>query len=207
MTTLLVQSLACKRNGRTIFRDVGFSLKPGDMLMITGANGSGKTSLLRQLAGLLPMVTGDIRWDNKPVTDDMTAYLQQLQFVGHLEAIKPELTVRETLSYWSILRGQGKASSADCLAVFNLESFIDLPVCRLSAGQKRRLSLTRLLLNPAPLWLLDEPGTALDHAATDKLVEAVTNHCGNGGMAIVVTHHDIGLKPTQSFHLMRKEAA
>ena len=199
---LAAQSLVCRRNGKTIFRDVSFSLQGGDMLMVTGANGSGKTSLLRQLAGLLPVASGDIRWEGRPITDDPAAYRQCLHFVGHLEGVKPELTVRETLSYWRILRGQDTAKNAtDYLAVFDLQGLMDQPVRRLSAGQKRRLALTRLLLDPAPLWLLDEPGTALDRTSTDRLVETVTRHCMDGGMAVVVTHHDIGLKPNQSFHL------
>jgi len=202
---LSVQSLVCRRNGKTIFRDVSFSLKGGDMLIITGTNGSGKTSLLRQLAGLLPVSAGTIAWEGRPINDDMSAYRQCLQFVGHLEAVKAELTVRETLNYWRLLHGQEKPGDlTGCLSVFDLEGLIDQPVRRLSAGQKRRLGLSRLLLNPVPLWLLDEPGTSLDKDSAVKLVDAVNRHCANGGMVVVVTHHDIGLKPTQNFQLTRK---
>ena len=243
-----VHSLLCRRNGKAIFRDVSFALNQGDLLMVTGANGSGKTSLLRMLAGLLPVAEGEMRWNGAPIGED---YKEKLQFIGHQEAVKPELTVREMLNYWRVLRGHRRWGSSpfrgevrwgadsdsapcgspppdlpprgggdhglrmvstmnspeECLSTFGLEGLLEQPVRCLSAGQKRRLALTRLVLHPTKLWLLDEPATALDTAHTAKLVAAVHQHCVSGGMAVVVTHHDIGLQPTQNFHLARKGAA
>ena len=208
MNNFSAKSLVCKRNGKTIFRDVNFAMQAGDMLLVTGINGSGKSSLLRQLAGLLPISAGEIQWNEKNIADDTSNYQQNLQFIGHLEGLKPELTVLEMLNYWCVLRGQKTPDNlTEILTSFNLENLLNQPVRRLSAGQKRRLSLTRLLLNPAKLWLLDEPATALDTASTEKLVKVINQHCASGGMAVIVTHHDIGLKPTQNFHLSRKGGA
>ena len=243
MNNFSAKALVCRRNGKTIFRDVNFAMQAGDMLLVTGINGSGKSSLLRQLAGLLPISGGEIQWNGQNIAEDASSYQQNLQFMGHLEGLKPELTVLELLNYWCVLRGQCisslRTTNSSCgeaiqnkktrlpqschatlavprndkddltkiLASFNLENLLEQPVRLLSAGQKRRLTLTRLLLNPAKLWLLDEPATALDTASTKKLVEVIQKHCASGGMAVLVTHHDIGLKPTQSFHLTRKGGA
>jgi heme exporter protein A len=249
MNLFSVESLSCKRNGKTIFNDVNFSMQAGDMLIISGANGSGKTSLLRQLAGLLPLVTGKIQLNGESAAEDLAQYQKNLQFIGHLEGLKPELTVLESMNYWRVLRGQspfvnkpenlsgllktrslslleGAADKAiqqnkdfkqsrllhsvrndefwEILAMLDLEKLYNQPVRRLSAGQRRRLALTRLLLDPVDLWLLDEPATALDNVNTEKLVQMINQHCANGGMAVVVTHHDIGLQPSQSFYLSKK---
>ncbi len=171
---LSVENLSCRRNGRFIFRNLGFTLAAGCFLQITGDNGSGKSTLLRTLAGLLPPAFGTI-------SETKSCY------IGHLDAVKPALTTREMLDYFAVLQGV-VPDVTRASAAFGLTPLLDRPVRTLSAGQKRRLSLTRLAINNAPLWLLDEPTTALDAAGRDLLFAAIVHHCATGGMVIAATH-------------------
>jgi heme exporter protein A len=172
-----------------IFRDLSFALRAGDVLLVTGMNGSGKSSLLRILAGLLPPENGSILWHEKNIGDDADLYRQNLHYIGHLDSIKPELTVAETLNYWRALRGINQTGlSAD---PFGIEALRDRPVRYLSAGQKRRLALSRLVMHDAPLWLLDEPTTTLDHDGQQILLNCIEHHRANGGIAIIATHQEV----------------
>ena len=154
-------------------------------MLVTGPNGSGKSSLLRLLAGFLPLFEGKISWHSKPIRD-VTSHHANLHYIGHLDALKPELTVAETIGYWQALRGDN--GTQNILHAFGLESLHSTPVKHLSAGQKRRLTLSRLMMGDAPLWLLDEPTTALDQTGQKLLTDLIAKHRAKGGMAIIAAH-------------------
>ena len=190
---LVAENLACRRGERLIFTRLSLTVPPGGAMVLTGANGSGKSSLLRLLATLLTPATGRLLWDGASVRDDLPAYRARLHYVGHLDAIKPTLGVRETLAFWAIARG-GNATLVDCaLAEFGLDQVTDWPCRWLSAGQQRRLALARLVAIAAPLWLLDEPGAALDADGEACLQAAIVEHRRAGGRVVVATHQPMAL--------------
>ncbi len=178
--------LACRRGERLVFAGLSFLLAPGEALLLTGPNGSGKSSLLRLMAGLARPEAGLLAWDGAAVGDDPAAHRARLHFIGHQEAVKPVLTVAETLAFWAGMRGGGDVAAA--LGRFRLETLADWPCRMLSAGQRRRLALARLAASPAPLWLLDEPTTALDSDALADLLEAIAAHRAQGGRVALSTH-------------------
>ena len=190
---LVTQDLACRRGERLIFAGVSFALPPGGALVLTGANGSGKSSLLRLLATLLTPAAGAILWNGASVRDDLAAYRARLGYVGHLDAIKPALGVAETLRFWAGLRASPRAAVDAALVTFGLSKIADWPCRWLSAGQRRRLALARLLVEPAPLWLLDEPGAALDADGEARLAAAIAAHREAGGRVVVATHQTMAL--------------
>jgi heme exporter protein A len=189
--------LACRRGGRVVFVGVSFVLSPGGALVLTGANGSGKSSLLRLAAGLLVPAAGRLLWGTTPILDDAPAHHARLHYVGHQDALKPALTPREMLTFWAALRGiprRRAARAADgALAMFALDMVADWPCRWLSAGQRRRVALARLLAAPAPLWLLDEPTSALDAERRARLEESIAAHRAAGGMAMLATHDPVAL--------------
>lgn len=187
---LSVIQLACMRGERALFSDVGFTLERGEWLHVRGDNGVGKTSLLRILAGLSPAASGIVLWQDAPIHRAAEDYRQQMCFLGHANALKEELTARENLACSLALDGmRPKASELEAaLARFGLRSRADLPVRFFSAGQKRRALLARLTLRRAPLWLLDEPFTALDSAAIALLGEVIAAHVAAGGLAVLTSH-------------------
>lgn len=182
---LKASSLSCRRGRRLVFAQLGLDLAAGDLLLVTGANGSGKSSLLRILAGLLEPAEGELFWQGEKINDP-AAHRARLSYIGHLDALKPELTVDETLSYWNLLGG-GKGAK-NLPTQFGLGGLAATPVRRLSAGQKRRLSLARLAQKDAPLWLLDEPATALDILGQKLLADLLAQHRAKGGVAVVAAH-------------------
>jgi heme exporter protein A len=192
---LAAVDLACRRGERLVFAGLSFRLAAGGALVLRGANGSGKTSLLRLLAGLIAPAAGRLTWGETPIDDDLAGHRARLLYVGHQDAVKPGLTPRETLDFWAALRGCGirrRASILDAaLSAFALEPVADWPCRWLSAGQRRRLALARLSVMPAPLWLLDEPFTALDHDNQDRLERAITGHRAAGGRVVLATHLSI----------------
>jgi heme exporter protein A len=190
---LVAESLACRRGERLVFSGLDCVLPAGGALVLTGANGSGKSSLLRLLATLLPATAGRLLWDSEPVATDLAAYRARLHYIGHLDAIKPALGVRETLQFWAGLRGVGRPDADAALAAFGLETRADWPCRWLSAGQRRRLALARLVAAPAPLWLLDEPTATLDADGEARLTAAIGAHCAAGGRVVVATHQAMDL--------------
>ena len=176
-----------------MFTGVDVAIEPGQWLHVRGANGSGKTSLLRLLAGLSQPAHGEIRWDGKPVGDDKQAFRSDLLFLGHHAAVKEELTALENLRLASELDGAEleDAEALEALKRFGLQGREDLPVRFLSAGQKRRVLLARLVTRKARLWILDEPFTALDTRAVQLLATLIGEHVGGGGVAVVTSHQAI----------------
>ena len=189
------RNLACRRGERLIFRGLDFSLPPGGALILTGPNGSGKSSLLRVLAGLTPAAEGALLWDGKDVRQDREAHRARTHFVGHADALKPVLSAAETLRFWAGMRGSGIAARelGDALAQFGLAAVAQWPCRYLSAGQRRRVTLARLVATAAPLWLLDEPMTGLDSEAAAQLLGAITAHRRGGGSVVLSTHAPIDL--------------
>ena len=192
--------MACIRGERPVFAGVSFRLELGGALALVGPNGSGKSSLLRILAGLLKRAGGTLNWDGAPVDDDWAVHRGRLHYVGHLDAVKPTLTVAENLDGWARFRGAVQAAP-DALATLGIEDLADVPGRFLSAGQKRRLALARVLATPAPLWLLDEPTVTLDADAAARVDTMIAAHRADGGMAIVATHGEIALDGAQRLNL------
>jgi heme exporter protein A len=190
---LTASNLSCTRGDRSLFTGVEVALQPGQWLHVRGANGSGKTSLLRLLAGLSQPALGEIRWDGKAVAEDAEAFRTDLLFLGHHAAVKEDLTALENLQLASELDGAElpRAEEIEALRRFGLQGREDLPVRVLSAGQKRRVLLARLVTRKARLWILDEPFTALDTRAVQLLAMLIGEHVGGGGMAVVTSHQAI----------------
>ncbi len=175
-----------------MFDQLEFALEPGDGLILRGPNGSGKSSLLRLLAGLLRPSAGELRWAGGAFRADDPEHRARLHFVGHLDAGKANLTVRENLAFLAGLLGFAELREA-ALERFDLVALAELPVRYLSAGQKRRLALARLELAPRPLWLLDEPAVGLDATNRLHLEGLIADHRAAGGLCIVATHGDVSL--------------
>jgi heme exporter protein A len=189
--------LGCVRGDRAIFAGLDFTLDPGDALVLTGPNGSGKSSLLRVMAGLLPPAAGQLAWDGRDVTREPELHRGRLHYQGHHEALKPELTARENLAFWAGLHGGRGAAVQEALRRFGLDDLAELPARLLSAGQRRRLSLSRVLAAPAPLWLLDEPSVGLDTRSVGVLTREIEAHRAAGGQVVLATHQPLALAGAQ----------
>jgi heme exporter protein A len=198
---LAAENLACRRGERLIFSGLSCVVPPGGALLLTGVNGSGKSSLLRLLATLLAPAAGRVTWGGAPIADDLPRYRASLHYVGHLDAIKPALGVRETVAFWAAIRGAAEPQIDRALTAFGLEPLADWPCRWLSAGQRRRLALARLIAAPAPLWLLDEPTAALDGGSEERLVAAVETHRAAGGRVVIATHQPMPLADAQNLML------
>jgi len=191
---LEVRNLTCIRGHRVLFRDLSFSLAAGRALSLQGPNGTGKTSLLRLLAGFLRPAAGTVclRTNGVEVADTE----ERGKFMGwlaHQDAVKPQLGVREQLAFFAALYESGR-DPGEAMRTFGLEPLAELPGQYLSAGQKRRLALARLQLSARPLWLLDEPLAALDAAGKKLVAETVTAHCASGGIVVAATHEELGVE-------------
>ena len=182
------RDLLCVRGERCVFEGLSFAVAAGGLLVLTGPNGSGKSSLLRIMAGLLRPAAGALLWDGAPVRDDPDAQAARLQYLGHLDAVKPVLSAAENLIFWAALHGGGAAEVTRALDGFGLAALAEVPGRMLSAGQKRRVALARLLAAPAEVWLLDEPTVGLDTASLARLTGAIAAHRAGGGRVVVATH-------------------
>jgi heme exporter protein A len=199
--TLSAIALECQRGGRTIFRDLDFSVSTGEALLVTGRNGAGKSSLLRQIAGLIRIAGGTLSLGGG---DDELSIGEQAHYLGHSDALKSSLTVAENLSFWiSWLGGAKTADPLAALTAVNLDSLATLPAAYLSAGQKRRLSIARLVAVERPLWLLDEPTSALDTASQAMLLDLMRSHLRRGGILVAATHLPLGIDDARELRLER----
>lgn len=183
--------LSCIRDDRVLFEELAFEIGAGQVLLLEGKNGSGKTSLLRILCGFRQPDAGQVRWCGEAVNDSQ--FYARMAYVGHLDGIKKELTVLENLTMALALSQSGRYSIEQALARVHLAGYDDMLVQTLSAGQKRRLSLARLLMTENDLWILDEPFTALDKQGIALFESLMCEHCANGGMIVLTSHHDVVL--------------
>lgn len=195
---LVSERLSSVRGGRTLFSDLSFAVEAGSALAVTGPNGSGKTTLVRTLAGLLKPAAGRVRLEGGQ-PDWLPG--EECHYVGHLNAVKASLTVEENAEFWSRYLGGAQHDIATALETFGLTSLRDIPAGYLSAGQRRRLGLARVLLAKRPIWLLDEPTTSLDQAGQEALSRTVNAHIAAGGLAIAATHMPLGLANARELRL------
>ena len=184
------RGVRCVRGGREIFAGLDFQIVSGKALAVTGANGAGKSSLLRMIAGLLPVTDGAISASSDDV--DLTL-AEQAHYLGHRDALKPALTVAENLLFWQAFLGGETADTQASLEAAGLGHVANLPAAVLSAGQRRRLSIARLLAVKRPLWLLDEPTSTLDAAGQKTFASLMTKHLKSGGLIVAATHGPLGV--------------
>jgi heme exporter protein A len=197
---LEARELTIVRGGREVFSGLDFGVASGEALLVTGPNGAGKSSLLRTVAGLVRLAAGTLTLDGG---DPELTPGEQAHYLGHQDALKPSLTVAENLSFWAQYLGGNPGT--DALAEVGLESLAALPAGYLSAGQRRRLSIARLIAVKRPLWLLDEPTTALDRAAQERFAGLMQRHLAGGGMIVAATHGPIGLDGAAELRLGTSE--
>jgi heme exporter protein A len=194
-TKLIVHDLTALRGTRIIFQGLGLAVEAGEALTVTGPNGAGKTTLLRCIAGFLPAAYGEIKLTGG---DDEQAVGERAHYIGHLNGIKPALTVSENLRFFADFLG-GDADPGAAAERLSLAALSDIPAGYLSAGQKRRLGLARLVCARRPLWLLDEPAVSLDAASQDLLKDIVAAHLREGGIVVAVTHMPLGWAEARRF--------
>lgn len=185
LTGLTIRDAAIRRGGRVLFEGLSLNIAAGEAWALVGPNGSGKTSLLRAIAGLVRLEAGEIAFGE---TDAAEARASALHFVGHQDGLKSARTVREELDFWGRWVGGTEASIARAAEAYDLVRLLDLEVRRLSAGQRRRLALSRTAAAPRPLWLLDEPLSPLDAQWRERMGRAMTRHLDGGGMILAAVH-------------------
>jgi heme exporter protein A len=195
---LVAHDLGCIRGGREVFEGVNFAVEAGEALAITGRNGAGKTTLLRLIAGLLEPARGHLELAGGAPD---TTLAEQAHYMGHRDALKPALSVQENLAFWYAFLGGRDAPAASALDTVGLGGLAGLPAGYLSAGQRRRLALARLIAAPRPVWLLDEPTAALDSAGQLRLAELMRAHLAGGGLIVAATHGPLGLDGTRELRL------
>ena len=200
---LEARGLTVSRGPATLFRDVSFEVAAGEWVAVRGPNGSGKTTLLRCVAGLTRADRGEVRWDGGPTRDAAPAFHASLLYAGHLPGIKDDLSAEENVHSALALRGVAAPESAvrAALADVGLDKRRRLPARRLSAGQRRRIGLARLILDPAALWALDEPLTALDDEGQRLFERLLERHLATGGLALLATHHDLAPPPARELRI------
>jgi heme exporter protein A len=191
-------NLTCSRGGREVFVGINFSLSGGEALLVTGHNGAGKSSLLRAIAGFVHLAAGRLDFEGG---DDDASIGEQAHYLGHQDAAKPSLTLRENLEFWVRYLGAGGGSIDAALEAVDLVPLADLPAAYLSAGQRRRLSIARLVAVERPIWLLDEPTSALDAPSQKRLAGLMRDHLASGGMIVAAAHGPIGLERARELKL------
>lgn len=193
-------NLTCVRGGREVFTGLNFSLSGGEALVVTGRNGAGKSSLLRVIAGLVRVAGGELELSGGEADASIA---EQAHYVGHQDAVKPSLTVGENLKFWARYLGGVDLPIDLALEAVDLARLVNLPAAYLSAGQRRRLSIARLVALPRPLWLLDEPTSALDVPSQNRLAELMRSHLAGGGMIVAAAHGPIGLERPRELQMGR----
>jgi heme exporter protein A len=196
---LIAEQLTGGRGGETLFSNIGFDLGPGEALMVTGPNGSGKSTLLRTIAGLLPLAAGALRAEDG--SREWPSVAASCHYLGHLDAMKTALTVTENLAFWMAFFGEPQLTVEVALDKVGLGSIGHLPFGYLSAGQKRRAAIARLLVSHRPLWLLDEPTAGLDAQSETDFVELMKEHLGSGGVVVAATHQPLGIEAAKRLRL------
>lgn len=195
---LAAEDVAVFRGERLVFRDLSLRVPTGGALVLTGPNGSGKSTLLRLLAGLARPAAGRLLWDGADALADLAGHGRRVVYLGHLDAVKPGLTVVENLRFAAAVSGRSVTAA---LAAVGLAELAELPARMLSAGQKRRLALSRLVLSAAPVWLLDEPTLGLDGASIERFGELLSAHRSAGGMVVAATHVPLPLPDAAGLRL------
>jgi heme exporter protein A len=195
---LSAANLVCHRGGRDVFTGISFSVSSGEALAVTGRNGAGKTSLLRTVAGLVRIAAGNVVLEG---ADPELSIAEHAHYLGHQDALKPALSVGENLRFWAGFLGGKAAETAVALEAVGLDALADLPAAYLSAGQRRRLSIARLLAARRPIWLLDEPMSTLDATAQERLTDFMRVHLAGGGLILAATHGALRIAATQELRL------
>lgn len=193
--------LSCNRNHRVIFAELCFSLLPGELLIIAGPNGSGKSTLLKTMAQIIAPSIGYLSWDERRIDIEPQQFYRDMRFIGHKNAIKPSLTVRENLIFNASLP-EAKLNIDESLSKMGIFDLAELPAQHLSAGQTRRLALARLFLSPAKLWLLDEPVVSLDGTSTELFYSALSSHRSKGGLAVSTTNSSSLVPHTKHINML-----
>lgn len=202
MTTPLLQGvqLFCERDERVLFENLDFSIHPGDILQVEGPNGSGKTTLLKIISGLSRDYEGELLWQGQPMAEVRDDFYASTLYFGHLPGVKATLNPLENLRWYAAMHPHMQASTEQiyqALEQVGLYGFEDVPCHALSAGQHRRVSLARLYLSKAPLWILDEPFTAIDKAGVAAKEQLIAEHAAQGGTVVLTTHHELGIASRQ----------
>jgi heme exporter protein A len=195
---LSADNLTCVRGGRTVFTGLSFAVAAGEALTLTGRNGAGKSSLLRMIAGLVNIAAGRLTLTGGEAEASIA---EQTHYLGHQDALKPSLSVGENLAFWIAYLGGARAAVPAALEAVGLKPLIALPAAYLSAGQRRRLSIARLVALHRPLWLLDEPTSALDAQSQERLAGLMRDHLGKGGLIVAATHGPLGLDGARELRL------
>lgn len=198
---LTAEDVSAERGGEIVLSGIGFTLRQGDSLLVTGPNGSGKSTLLRVIAGLLPPASGTLALDTG--TPDGRDIASNCHYLGHLNALKPALSVRENLVFWRDFSGEPALTVIEALEMVGLASVADLPFAYLSTGQRRRIAIARLLVNRRPVWLLDEPTSGLDDASKTRFAALMQGHLDGGGIVVAATHEPLGLGGSSELRLER----
>ena len=193
------KNLTCVREERVLFNNLNFALSPGEILHVEGPNGIGKTSLFRLLVGLSSPYSGDIYWQQQNIMSDRESYYQNMLYLGHKSGVKPELTALENLQFFHRLYNPSvELDLWDILTLVGLVGYENVPTAQLSAGQQRRVALARMWFSDCPLWILDEPFTAIDKNGVKVIENLLIKHAQKGGMIILTTHQDLSL-PTELY--------
>ncbi len=201
---LQLNQFTCLRDDLPLFEPLNLAISSGDIVQIAGANGAGKTTLLRTLCGLYDSYEGDILWRGQPLARARFEFLSQLLYLGHQAGVKKSLTARENLTWFDGVKGYASSLAVETvLAEVGLMGYADIPCHQMSAGQHRRVGLARLYLDPSPLWVLDEPFTAIDKQGVARLEQKIEAHAKAGGTVILTTHQSLSIARFRVVELVR----